>query len=209
MPVGCPLSGFVGRALMAAVIAAAFLFAAPTTASAQDLPSAKPRKIAAPQASLSVGAAAAMISKYRRSHGLPAVQIDSRLMAVARQQTRAMVMHDRLSHDAGGDFGTRLRSAGYPAAAAAENIAAGQRSLAEAFSGWVASPGHRSNLLLGGATRIGVAAMAAPRSKYGTYWTLVIAAPAVAARHRSARHRAARHHPPDDEFKDRSRAGEQ
>ena len=146
-----------------------------------------------------------MVSKFRRSHGLPPVQIDPRLMAVAKRQTWAMVTYDRLSHDAGGDFGSRLRSAGYTASAAAENIAAGQRTLSEAFAGWVASPSHRSNLLLGGATRIGIAAMAAPNSRYRVYWTLVVAAPAAASgRHRGRRLSA----PPVDEFAGPSRGGE-
>jgi uncharacterized protein YkwD len=194
------LAGLFGRVLFAGIV---FVLAAPSVSSGEDGSSARPRKAAA--ASLSVGAAAAMVSSYRRKHGLPAVKIDSRLMSVARQQTRAMVTRDRLSHDAGGDFGARLRSAGYMAAAAAENIAAGQRSLSEAFAGWVASPSHRSNLLLRGATRIGVAAIAAPNSRYRAYWTLVIAAPLVATRHRSAKHLRA---PAVDEFSGASRGGE-
>jgi uncharacterized protein YkwD len=98
-----------------------------------------------------------------------------------------------------------LRRAGYAASAAAENIAAGQRSLSEAFAGWVASPSHRSNLLLAGATRIGVAAMSAPNSSYRAYWTIVIAAPMVAPRNRSAKYLRA---PAVDEFSGSSRGGE-
>jgi uncharacterized protein YkwD len=182
MPVGSHLTDLAGHALRAGVVTVAFVLAAPAVSSGQDLSSAKPRKVTASKSGLSVAAAAAMVSKFRRSHGLPAVRIDARLMTVARQQTRAMVTHDRLSHDVAGDFGTRLLKAGYRASAAAENIAAGQRTLAEAFAGWVESPSHRGNLLLGGATRIGIAAMAAPNSKYRVYWTLVVAAPAVAGR---------------------------
>jgi uncharacterized protein YkwD len=159
-------------------VATAFSVAAPTVSSAQDV-SAK--RSHARKTSLSVGGAAAMISSYRRRHGLPAVKIDARLMAMARHQARAMAASDRMSHDVGGDFGARLRRRGYLAAAAAENIAAGQRSLSEAFSGWVESSPHRANLLLGGATRIGIAAAASgPKSRYRTYWAMVIAAPLTA-----------------------------
>jgi uncharacterized protein YkwD len=184
-------------------IGIALVVATPVVSNGQALSFAKPRKVTT--ANLSVGAAAAMVSSYRRKHGLPAVKTDSRLMAMARQQTRAMVERDRLSHDAGGDFGERLRRAGYAASAAAENIAAGQRSLSEAFAGWVASPSHRSNLLLAGATRIGVAAMSAPNSSYRAYWTMVIAAPMVAPRNRSAKYLRA---PAVDEFSGSSRGGE-
>jgi uncharacterized protein YkwD len=178
------LRDLVGRALLAGAVTVILVIAAPAVSSGQDA-SAPKRSHAAkakhPRTSLSVGGAAAMISRYRRRHGLPAVKIDSRLMAIARHQARAMAAHGRMSHDVGGDFSTRLRRRGYAAAAAAENIAAGQRSLSEAFSGWVESSPHRANLLLGGATRIGIASAAAkPGSRYRTYWAMVIAAPLTA-----------------------------
>ena len=49
--------------------------------------------------------------------------------------------------------------------------------MAEAFSGWRDSPPHRANMLLKGATRMGIAAVYTPRSKYKVYWSLVIAEP--------------------------------
>jgi uncharacterized protein YkwD len=182
----------------AVVVAAAFVFAAPAVADAQDVSSAKHK---AAHSRHSGGGMAALVSGFRRSHGLPAVSYDARLNLMARRQTQAMVAHDRMSHDVGGDFGTRLRSSGYQASAAAENIAAGQRSSAEAFAAWVGSSSHRSNLLLGGATRIGFASMAAPKSKYRIYWTLVLAAPAVVPRH--AKNGRMRRAPVIDEFHDR------
>jgi len=190
MPVGRAVNGFVGRALLAAVVIVAFVLATPAGSSGEDLSSAKrsqARKVAHSGMRLGVAGASSMLSRYRRSRGLPAVRIDSRLMTVARRQARAMATHDRLSHDVAGDFGTRLRNAGYLAAAAAENIAAGQRTLTEAFSGWVESPPHRANLLLDGATRIGIAAVPAPKSRYRVYWALVVAAPVVARRSRHSR----------------------
>ena len=60
---------------------------------------------------------------------------------------------------------------------AAENIGAGYHTLAEAFSGWRDSPSHRTNMLLGGATKIGIAAVYTPSSKYKVYWALILAAP--------------------------------
>ena len=190
MPVGRAVNDFVGRALLAGVVIVAFAVAAPTVSSSQDFSSAKrsqARKVAHSGTRLGVAGASTMLSRYRRSRGLPAVRIDSRLTAVARRQARAMAAHDQLSHDVAGDFGTRLRNAGYLAAAAAENIAAGQRTLAEAFAGWVESPPHRANLLLDGATRIGIAAMPASKSRYRVYWALVVAAPAAAGRGRNSR----------------------
>jgi uncharacterized protein YkwD len=60
---------------------------------------------------------------------------------------------------------------------AGENIAAGQDSLADVLAAWRRSPGHNRNLLLRGATEIGIAVAVAPESRYKTFWTLILAAP--------------------------------
>lgn len=135
------------------------------------------RSLAAPGAVLDAAAAASMISGYRRNNGLDPVVIDPDLMRLADEQARAMAAKDRLDHNVGKDFKTRLRGSGYDAVAAAENISAGYHTLAEAFSGWRDSPPHRANMLLKGATRIGIAAVYAPGSKYKVFWAMIIAAP--------------------------------
>ena len=58
-----------------------------------------------------------------------------------------------------------------------ENISAGYHTLAEAFSGWRDSPSHRANMLKSGVTRMGIAAVYAPGSKYKVFWALILAAP--------------------------------
>jgi uncharacterized protein YkwD len=68
------------------------------------------------------------------------------------------------------------RSAGFPVKAAVENVGAGYH-LAEAFSGWRDSPPHRANMLKPGVTRMGIAAVYAPNSKYKVFWTLIMASP--------------------------------
>ena len=47
-------------------------------------------------------------------------------------------------------------------------------NLREAFSGWRDSPPHRANLLTPGVTRLGIAAVYAPGSKYKVFWALVM-----------------------------------
>jgi uncharacterized protein YkwD len=135
------------------------------------------RSLAEPGGQLDPAAAASMISGYRSNNGLAGVSIDPELMKLAEAQARAMAMRDKLDHTVIRDFPDRLRSHGYRAKTAAENIAAGHHTLAEAFSGWRLSPGHRNNMLLKGATRMGIAAVQAPRSKYKVYWALILAAP--------------------------------
>lgn len=135
------------------------------------------RDLGKPGAVLDTAMAASMISGYRSNNNLPAVTIDPELTRLAQQQTEIMAKRDKLGHDVGKPFVARLKASGYEAKGAAENISAGYRTLAEAFSGWRDSPPHRANMLLKGATRMGIAAVYTPSSKYKVYWTLILAEP--------------------------------
>lgn len=135
------------------------------------------RSMALANAELDAGAAASMISGYRKNNGLPAVTLDPELMKLAEAQSRAMARSDKLDHNVIGSFQDRLRKSGYAAKRGAENIGAGYHTLAEAFSGWRDSPPHRANMLLREATRMGIAAVYAPNSKYKVFWSLILAAP--------------------------------
>ena len=115
---------------------------------------------------------ASEISAYRRTHGLPAVRSDSRLSAVALTQARAMASTGTVSHSAGGNFAMRV--APLRKSRAAENIGAGFLSFTEMLKQWEASAGHRENLLMPGARRVGVAAVDNPRSPYRKFWAMVI-----------------------------------
>ena len=120
-------------------------------------------------------AAQSMISGYRANNGLGVVVIDPQLTKLAEEQSRAMAMRDKLDHNVGKAFQQRIN--GYDAKVAVENISAGYHTLAEAFSGWRDSPPHRANMLKSGVTRMGIAAIYSPRSKYKVFWTLILAAP--------------------------------
>jgi uncharacterized protein YkwD len=112
------------------------------------------------------------ISAYRRAHGLSAVKSDSRLSAVALKQARAMASTGTISHSAGGNFAARV--APLRKSRAAENIGAGFLSFTEMLKQWKDSSGHRANLLMAGARRVGVAAVGNPKSPYRKFWALVI-----------------------------------
>jgi uncharacterized protein YkwD len=145
-----------------------------------ELPAGEPsfyRSMAASDAKIDAATAASMISGYRANNGLSAVSVDPELMKLAEAQAQAMASRDKLDHSVVRAFEDRLRAQGYRARAAAENIGAGYHTLAEAFSGWRDSPPHRANMLLNGATRMGIAAAYAPQSKYKVYWALILAAP--------------------------------
>jgi uncharacterized protein YkwD len=135
------------------------------------------RDLAVPGARLDAAAAASMISGYRINNGLPAVTLDPALTAIAQAQAEIMAKRDMLEHNVKTPFVKRLKAAGYDAKRAAENIGAGYHTLAEAFSGWRDSKSHNANMLLAGATRIGIAAVYTPASKFKVYWTLILAEP--------------------------------
>ena len=135
------------------------------------------RNLAQPGAQLDAAAAASMISGYRTNNGLAAVTLDPELTRLAEAQATIMAKRDKLDHNAGKPFVVRLKASGYNAKIAAENIGAGYHTLAEAFSGWRDSPPHRANMLLAGATHMGIAAVYTPASKYKVYWALILAAP--------------------------------
>jgi uncharacterized protein YkwD len=115
---------------------------------------------------------AGAISAYRRAHGLPAVKMDGRLNEVALKQARAMAATGTVSHSAGGAFSTRVAS--LRKSRAAENIGAGFLSFAEMLKQWEDSTGHRENLLMAGARRIGVASVDNAKSPYRKFWAMEI-----------------------------------
>jgi len=133
--------------------------------------------LAQTDAVLDANAAQSMISGYRSNNGLAAVTIDPELMRLAGEQASAMAARDRLDHDAAHPFAERIRKSGFDASVAVENIGAGYHTLAEAFSGWRDSPPHRANMLNGSVTRMGIAAVYTPKSKFKVYWALILAAP--------------------------------
>jgi len=112
------------------------------------------------------------ISAYRRAHGLPAVKSDGRLAAVALKQARAMAASGSVSHNAAGNFAIRV--APLRKSRAAENIGAGYLTFDEMLKQWEDSRGHRENLLMAGARRVGVASVDNPKSPYRKFWAMVI-----------------------------------
>lgn len=159
---------------------AAFALAMLAGCGGGELPKGEPSfyvNLTQPGAKLDAAAAASMITGYRGNNGLGAVELDPQLMQLAEAQAQVMAKRDKLDHGAGKPFVTRLKASGYKAKTAAENIGAGYHTLAEAFSGWRDSPPHRANMLLSGATKMGIAAVYTPSSKYKVYWALILAAP--------------------------------
>ncbi|BAL76632.1 hypothetical protein S23_34310 [Bradyrhizobium cosmicum] len=115
---------------------------------------------------------AELISSFRLKHGEVRVVRDATLDRIAMDQARAMAAKDDLSHDALGPFNRRVAPAG--AGRAAENIAYGYDNFEKTLGQWIDSSGHRKNLLLHNASRVGIA-NARNASGKRTYWAMVIA----------------------------------
>ena len=115
---------------------------------------------------------AQLISTFRLKHGEVRVIRDATLDRIALEQARAMAAKDNLSHEVLGPFTSRIVPA--RAGRAAENIAYGYDSFEKTLGQWIDSSGHRKNLMLHNASRVGVA-NARDASGKRTYWAMVIA----------------------------------
>jgi uncharacterized protein YkwD len=119
-------------------------------------------------------AAARLISQYRADHGLKPLKLDPTLMKLAAEHAQRMASMDRMSHSLPGEgsFAQRIAAGGFQASMAAENVAAGQKTLAEVFAAWRKSPGHNANMLLPDVSLMGIAVAVQPGGRYHTYWSL-------------------------------------
>src|SRR5215470_836533 len=115
---------------------------------------------------------AEQISSYRLKHGEVRVVRDATLDRIAREQAQAMAAKDTLSHEVLGSFTWRISPA--KAGRAAENIAYGYDNFEKTLGQWINSSGHRENLLLHNASKVGIAS-AKDASGKRTYWAMVIA----------------------------------
>jgi uncharacterized protein YkwD len=119
----------------------------------------------------------------RRNAGLGTLVLSPQLNDAAQGYAQVLAGGDCFAHTCGPvpDFGVRFRDAGYTGwSSIAENIAAGYATPDDVVAGWMASPGHRQNILTPGFTEMGVGVVSGS-GKFGTYWAEAFGARAVAA----------------------------
>ena len=83
-----------------------------------------------------------------------------------------MAARDMMDHAVLRPFSDRV--ANLNSERAAENLAYGDDTFRKALDQWIGSYGHRSNLLMHDATRVGIASARSAKSGR-TYWAMVIA----------------------------------
>jgi len=112
-----------------------------------------------------------LVNVERAKAGLQQLKMNWQLCRVARYKSADMANKGYFSHTSptyGSPF-TMMESFGLRFSAAGENIAYGQSTPAEVMKDWMNSPGHKSNILNGTYTEIGVGLA---KNKSGVcYWT--------------------------------------
>ena len=114
---------------------------------------------------------ARLVNVQRAKADLPALKNNWQLSRVARYKSADMANKGYFSHNSP-TYGTpfqMMENFGLRFTAAGENIAYGQRTPAEVMNDWMNSPGHRSNIMSGSFSEIGVGLA---KNKNGVcYWT--------------------------------------
>lgn len=90
-----------------------------------------------------------------------------------------MAVNNYFSHTSrdGRSFSSRLTDEGYAWSFAGENIAAGQSTVSDVVSGWLASPGHCANIMRAEFREVAVSCVSQAGSTYGRYWAMSLARP--------------------------------
>jgi len=111
----------------------------------------------------------ARVNAERAKAGCKAVVLDPRLTAAAAGHAQDMATNNYFSHTSrdGRSFVDRIKTQGYPVPRS-ENIAAGQPTVTAVMDAWMASAGHRANILDCSAVAMGAAS--ANGGSYGIYW---------------------------------------
>jgi uncharacterized protein YkwD len=141
-------------------------------------PSAPPPTAPAP--STTVGEqVVARTNGARRAAGLAPLGTSAALVHAAELQTAQIVRVGTLAHDLPGttypSLAARLAAVHYAMRAAGENIGQGYSAPAEAVAAWMASSGHRANILSASYTEMGAATA---RARDGSLvWVQVFGAP--------------------------------
>lgn len=114
-----------------------------------------------------------LISRERSRRGLGKLRISNTLSAAAQRHANDMSRGDFFSHSGsdGRTVGKRVATYGYGHCWVAENISWNRSTEAEVFARWMASPGHRRNMLAREPTEYGLAVAG------GNYRVLVLGRP--------------------------------
>ena len=100
---------------------------------------------------------------------------NTQLQNAATAHSEDMASHNFFAHQSptnGSTLRERVPAAGYKYSSVGENLGAGQTSIAQVVSEWLASPSHCATLMKANFVDMGVSCKANAATTYGTYWTM-------------------------------------
>ena len=117
---------------------------------------------------------AAGLNANRQNNSLGQLTFNAELSQAAMSHACDMSANNYVDHRGtdGSNSQDRVRKVGYHDCLVAENLAWGYPDPSQIVSGWMSSPGHRSNMLLANARDFGVGIVESSR---GPIWVLVLA----------------------------------
>jgi uncharacterized protein YkwD len=128
-----------------------------------------------------------VINSARAKAGCGPLRLNQKLMGAAETHARNMAEKDFFGHKGkdGSQLSNRIKRQGYQYRSAAENIAAGQANPTQVAQDWLASPGHRRNILNCALKDTGIAVVYQPDDQpimgnatpFQYYWVQVFATP--------------------------------
>ncbi len=114
----------------------------------------------------------ASINAVRAAAGVRPLRPCPALRRSAQSYATLMSTHDHFGHVGpdGSEPAVRMIREGYRWRALAENIAAGQRTVAQVMAEWRSSAGHYANLVNPAYRHVGLGHASMVASEYGDYW---------------------------------------
>lgn len=127
----------------------------------------------------------ALVNVERASAGCQPLSLNQKLTDAAQNHSEDMALNNFFSHTGsnGSSASQRVTQAGYSWITTGENVAAGYPTPADVMQGWMASAGHRSNMLNCSYTEIGIGYIYEAGDTfpgpygYSYYWTQDFARP--------------------------------
>jgi len=112
-----------------------------------------------------------IVNEERRRVGLSRLAVQTQLTQAARAHSADMVARNFFGHHSpeGTTVADRVALAGYEFTVVGENVARGQENARQVMNDWMASRGHKANILSPSYTEIGVGVAA--DKKGHLFWT--------------------------------------
>ena len=109
------------------------------------------------------------VNKERVKAGLPELKLNNTLCKAAQVRAEECVKVFSHTRPNGTKFRTAIEEAGIQSSFTGENVASGYTSASHVMKGWMASPGHKENILRDKFTEIGIGVVKNSGNRYGGY----------------------------------------